>query len=325
MNATFVFSGDAYVGEIIAKKLTDAGFVLAEDMSHADYVFTYCLTQTELEDAYFESDGALHLAKEGACFVDLSPSSPSFAKEVYALAQVSEMEAIDAPLVIKDICDHDAFGNRDNLVMLVGAEDEVFDKAKPLLEALAATVRHLGMPGSGQLAKSVQTVQLAAQLVSLIEGWAIGKANSADIAQAMEAAVADGFVAPPLMKVYQAIADSHFHGTYTAQVLMSEIAAVLNGADDEDLILPQAEACMHLVELFMVVGGTDLSATALSLVYGDEEECKEHGLDWSRAENLYDGGHEHHHDHEHDEDDEEYDDDEDEDEFPGGFGGFSTN
>lgn len=234
-----------------------------------------------------------------------------------------DMQAIDAPLVIKDVCDHDAYRNKDGLIILAGAEDEVFEQMKPMLSAIASTVHHMGMPGSGQLAKATQTVQLAAQLVSLVEGWAIGKANSADVSESIRMAVSDGLMPASIVHVFDAMTDRHFHGTYTAQVMMSEIAAVLNGADDSDLILPQAEACLHLVELFMVVGGSDLNATALSLVYGDEEECAQFGLDWSRAEEIYDGAHDHDHDHD------EYDDDEEDDDgqggFPDGFGGFSTN
>ena len=134
--------------------------------------------------------------------------------------------------------------------------------------------------------------------------------------EAMKAAVDDGLLPANLLHVFEAVSQKHFHGTYTAQVMMSEIAAVLNGADDSDLILPQAEACLHLVELFMVVGGTDLNVTALSLVYGDEEECKEHGLDWSRAEGIYGDD---------DGEDDDVDDEEDEGGYTGGFGGFSTN
>ena len=59
-------------------------------METADAIFTYCLTQQQLEDAYWDTDGILSKAKKDCCLVDLSPSTPSFAKELYALARVSE-------------------------------------------------------------------------------------------------------------------------------------------------------------------------------------------------------------------------------------------
>ena len=75
-----------------------------------------------------------------------------------------------------------------------------------------------------------------------------------------------------------------------------------------DLILPQAEACLHLLELLAVIGGSDKAPAALALVYGEEKTCAEQGLDWTRAEQAYgdvaegfddldDDGHDHGHDH----------------------------
>ena len=63
--------------------------------------------------------------------------------------------------------------------------------------------------------------------------------------------------------------------------------AALTAADDVDLILPQAEACLHLLELLAVIGGTDKAPAALALVYGEEKACAEAGLDWTRAEQAY--------------------------------------
>ena len=65
----------------------------------------------------------VHGGKEGCCILDLSPSTLTLAKEVYAIARVNELQALDAPVVLKDPCEHDAFGNPANVMMLVGGED----------------------------------------------------------------------------------------------------------------------------------------------------------------------------------------------------------
>ena len=68
---------------------------------------------------------------------------------------------------------------------------------------------------------------------------------------------------------------------------MAQLSASLMAADDADLILPQAEAAMHLLELLAVIGGSDKGLASLSLVYGSEKRCAEHGLDWTRAEGAF--------------------------------------
>lgn len=324
MATSFAFYGDSAIGQVIAGNLQAAGFDLADSMETADAIFTYCLTQQQLEDAYWETDGILSKAKKDCCLVDLSPSTPSFAKELYALARVSEFQALDAPLTVRDITSEHAFGEADDLVLLVGGEEEILERMNPMLFAIAHSVRFMGVPGSGQLAKVAQTIQLSSQLVALVESHAICRANKEHAINAVSAAVEDGLLSPYAGRLCSAIEERRFQGTYSAQVLLSELQAVLNASEDTDVVLPQSEACLRLVELFLVVGGTDMNATALGLVYADKEESDSYHLDWSRAENLYQQGHD-------DDDDDGYephadfDDFDGDDGYTGGFGAFSSN
>ncbi len=326
MVKSFAFYGDSAVGQVLAENLQAAGFELADSMETADAIFTYCLTQQQLEDAYWDTDGILSKAKKDCCLVDLSPSTPSFAKELYALARVSELQALDAPLTVKDITSQKAFGDAGDVILLVGGEEEILDRMKPMLSALAHSIRFMGVPGSGQLAKVSQTIQLSAQLVALVESHAICRANEEKAFDAVSAAVDDGLLSPYAARLCRAVEDREFNGTYSAQVLLSELQAVLNTSEDTDVVLPQSEACLRLVELFLVVGGTDMNATALGLVYADKKESDAYHLDWSRAETLYQQGHD-----DDDDDDGEYDprtefdDFEGDDGYAGGYGAFSSN
>jgi 3-hydroxyisobutyrate dehydrogenase len=291
MVRSFAFFGDSAVCGVLADNLQAAGFELADSVEQADAVFTYCLSQDQLEDAYWGTKGVLHMMKQGGVMVDLSPSTPGFAKENYAMARVSEVQALDAPITVADITSEHAFSDSSNLVMLVGGESDVVETMMPMLTAIAQTVRPMGVPGNGQLAKVSQTIQLAAQLVAVVESHAICRANGEHALESVQAAVEDGLASPKVEALCRCIEGRDFHGSYTTQVLLSELQAVMNASEDTDVVLPQAEACLRLVELFLVVGGTDMNATALGLVYADQDECKRYHLDWSRAENLYEQDH----------------------------------
>ena len=80
MNKSFAFAGDTVGGELYAKKLQEAGYVLAAGLASADYIFTYCVTQTQLEDIFLGTGGVIESAKEGCCIIDLSPSTLTLAK-----------------------------------------------------------------------------------------------------------------------------------------------------------------------------------------------------------------------------------------------------
>ena len=111
----------------------------------------------------------------------------------------------------------------------------------------------------------------------------------------MEAAIDAGVVSNRVRSLHEAVRAERFDGAFTLEMLMSELTMALAAADDVDLILPQGEAAQHLLELLAVIGGSDKGVAALSLIYGEESACAKHGLDWTRAEQVY-GDHDHDHD-----------------------------
>lgn len=312
MEMTFAYSGNETVGAMVTARLEAAGCTRTDDLPHAEAIITYCTSQTALEDAYFDEEGLVQAAGKGALLIDLSPSTPSFARELNAVAVVSDLLCVEAPLVVIDMARADAFGDKDNLVCFAGGDEEAVADALPLLEALAGTVQETGGAGSAQLARAAYTLQTTAQVISAVEADALYRSvrrSSASLNQAIERV---GAATPVAEQVLTAVNTGRFDGTYTVEMFMAELSAALTAADDVDLILPQAEACLHLLELLAVIGGADKAPSSLALVYGEEKTCAEQGLDWTRAEQAYgdahddfdefegygdDAGHDHDHDH----------------------------
>ena len=203
---------------------------------------------------------------------------------------------------------------------LVGGEEDDVEAARPVLDALVGTVQETGGSGSAQLARAAYTLQTSAQIMSAIEADALYRAVQRSSAAFGATFGRAGATTPEAEQVLAAVNAGRFDGAYTVEMLMSELSAALMAADDVDLILPQAEACLHLLELLAVIGGADKAPSALALVYGEEAACAENGLDWTRAEQAYaseEAG-----------EDYDYDDDGgdgDGGDFPGGFGAYSAN
>ena len=318
MDKRFAYIGNDTVGAVVAAGLGAAGYARTDDVAAADVVVTYCTSQTALEDAYFDEEGIVQGARPHTMLIDLSAATPSFARELNAVAIVSDLAAVEAPLVVADTALSDAFAERSNLMCLVGGEEADIQAARPLLEAFAGAVQETGGSGSAQLARAAYTLQTAAQIMSAIEADALYRAiqrSSTSFGASFERA---GATTPEAEHVLAAVNAGRFDGTYTIEMLMAELSAALMAADDVDLILPQAEACLHLLELLAVIGGADKAPSALALVYGEEAACAENGLDWTRAEQAYAS-----------EEDDDYDCDDDcghdHGDYPAGFGAYSAN
>lgn len=287
MKKTFAYSGNETVGAMVSARLEAEGYVRTSDIASASVILTYCTSQTALEDAYFDEDGIVQQASKGALLVDLSPSTPSFARELNAVAVVSDLVSVEAPLVVVDIVRADAFADKDNLVCFVAGDETAVEQASEVVKLLVGSVQDTGGPGSAQLARAAYTLQTTAQVTSAVEADALYRSVRRASTGGGYGVERVGAATPAAEYVLAAVNEGLFDGTYTVEMFMAELSAALTAADDVDLILPQAEASLHLLELLAVIGGSDKAPSALALVYGEESTCAEQGLDWTRAEQTY--------------------------------------
>ena len=303
-----LFGKEAFV-TAASERLKAAGYGISAEAASADIVVSYCETQQQIEDLYFGDEGFVGHLNKGALLVDLSPASPNLARDISSVALVSGLNLVEAPLVVRDITLEQCFG-RENLSCFAAGEEDVVTDARDFLDVLVADVTVTGGAGSAQLAKAAHTLQVAARVISTVEANALYHAvhrfsAGEGVPDAMPAALA-----PESEGLLKAVQEKRFTSDFTVELFLSEVSAALT-ADDADLIVPQAESALHLLELLAIIGGSDLAVAALSLVFGEDEESRRAGLDWNRANEVYRS-----HDHgDEDADDADFNDDDDLDDY----------
>lgn len=294
MAKAYAYSGNELLLAAISPRLREAGYQRVSDPASAEVVITFSTMQSELEELYYGSDGYVQMAAPGSLLIDLSAATPNFARELNAVATVSDLVFVEAPLVIGNMVAEDAF-DRDNISCFAAGEEDGVARAREVLDAVFSQVHETGGPGSAQLARAAYSMQLAAQLVSAIEADALYRSFRRSVNGTGLVGVSAGAASPAAQLMMEAVRDERFEGDYTVEMFMAELAAALMAADDSELIIPQAESALHMLELLAVIGGAEMSPAAVALLYGDEEACAKHGLDWTRAESAF-GGHGHDHD-----------------------------
>ena len=91
MGRLYAYEGTPSFIKAVEGRLADAGFSRVEDAVSADIVLTFFVSASALEDAYFGDDGLITRAAPGATLVDLSATTPNFAREVNAVATVNDL------------------------------------------------------------------------------------------------------------------------------------------------------------------------------------------------------------------------------------------
>jgi 3-hydroxyisobutyrate dehydrogenase-like beta-hydroxyacid dehydrogenase len=129
----------------------------------------------------------------GAIWLDLSTASPATAEAVRTAAERRDIAMLDAPLGGSP---EDARDGR--LLCFAGGREEDLDRARPVLEAIAARVVHAGPHGSGYLTKLVANTLWFGQAVATAEALAIVDRAGLDVTRIQgalaQSAAGGGFV-----------------------------------------------------------------------------------------------------------------------------------
>lgn len=139
----------------------------AEAVKGAAVVITMLGLPSDVEEVYFGADGVIANAEPGATLIDMTTSSPMLAQRIAEAASKRGLSALDAPVSGGEIGAINA-----KLAIMVGGDAEVFERARPVFEAMGTNINHLGPAGSGQHCKLVNQTVIAGTMLGVAEGLA---------------------------------------------------------------------------------------------------------------------------------------------------------
>jgi len=153
---------------IKAEQLTQYGALVADSPREvaelSDISITMLPGPSEVEEVVAGEGGLLEGAKEGSLIVDMSTSSPPLARELARTARERGVGMLDAPVSGGDV------GARNGtLSIMVGGEEDDFERARPLFEVMGETVVHVGGDGAGQVVKVCNQIVVALLIEAVAE------------------------------------------------------------------------------------------------------------------------------------------------------------
>jgi 3-hydroxyisobutyrate dehydrogenase len=135
-------------------------------------VFTSLPGPTEFDAAMLEPQtGILAGSQPGTVHIDLTTNAPNTIARIAEACQSRGIELIDAPVS----------GRPPTMTVMVGASDAAFVRYRPLFEAIAANVFHVGPNGAGTTAKLVTQYLGYTNFIASIEGMLIAAKAGIDL------------------------------------------------------------------------------------------------------------------------------------------------
>lgn len=202
--------------------------VSIEQAVQADFIFS-CLPTSQDVEALI----AAHPPKQGAIWIDCTSGVPESAEKLAKHLEQQGGFYLDAPVSGQTIG-----AERGTLTVMVGGNEQAFEQAKPIIDAFAGLIEHVGKSGSGFAVKAVNNTLMATHLWALAEGLTVLKGQGVDLSSALncinhssgKSSMSENIMA-------QRVLNREFNKTFALDLLQKDIGIALELVQQQQLDL----------------------------------------------------------------------------------------
>ncbi len=149
---------------------------------NCDVVMTMLPNSPHVKSVMLGEHGVASYMKAGQVFIDMSSINPVASKEIAAELAKKGIEMLDAPVSGGEPKAIDG-----TLSFMVGGKQEVFDRFKPLLETMGASIVRCGEVGAGNTTKLANQIIVACNIQAVAEALTLAQKAGVDPALVFEA------------------------------------------------------------------------------------------------------------------------------------------
>lgn len=292
--ARVAFIGLGVMGRSMAGHLLDAGHRLvvhtrtrrtAEDLERrgaawadsprqaaqeADVCISMVGFPEDVEQVHAGPQGTLSASPPPRLLVDMTTSRPSLARSLAEEARRLGVGAVDAPVSGGDVGARNA-----TLSIMVGGSDADVAAAMPFLGALGRTIVHHGPPGSGQHAKMVNQILIAANMMGVCEGLLYAEAAGLEPLKVIESVASGAAGSWSISNLGPRIVRGDFEPGFYVEHFLKDLGIALDEAARMNLSMPALGLARQLYEGVRANGmgrkGTQALAALLARLSGRQE------------------------------------------------------
>jgi 2-hydroxy-3-oxopropionate reductase len=224
----------------------------------ADVVILMLPDTPDVELVLFGEDGVASGLTKGKLVIDMSSIAPMetkrFAKKINELG----CDYLDAPVSGGEVGAKAA-----SLTIMVGGEEAVFERAKPLFEAMGKNITLVGGNGDGQTTKVANQIIVALNIAAVGEALLFASKAGADPAKVRQALMG-GFAASRILEVHgERMIKRTFNPGFRIALHQKDLNLALSGAKEMDVALPQTASAAQLMQSCAAHGWDQLDHSAL--------------------------------------------------------------
>jgi len=149
----------------------------SEVAAHSDVVVSMVIDGSQVAEVLLDAPGgAVHGARGGALFIDMSTIAPADSVRIGAVLAEHGVRFMDAPVTGSAPKAQDG-----TLTIMAGGDAGDFERAKPLFEAMGRLVVHVGPLGHGEMVKLINNAVAAVNALTVAQALTVGRRTGLDL------------------------------------------------------------------------------------------------------------------------------------------------
>jgi 3-hydroxyisobutyrate dehydrogenase len=221
-------------------------------------VFACVGNDDDLREVTLGEDGAFQAMDEGSIFIDHSTASAQAARVLGQGAQESGFDFLDAP-----VSGGQAGAENGALTVMVGGEEAVFERARPVIECFAKQVGLMGPVGSGQLTKMVNQICIAGLVQALSEAIAFGQNAGLDVEKVIGVLSKGAAQSWQMENRWKTMNEGKFDYGFAVDWMRKDLAIVLDEANRNGSLLPVTALVDQFYAQVQKQGGNRMDTSSL--------------------------------------------------------------
>ena len=230
----------------------------AKAAAGADYIFTCVGNDNDLREVTFGGTGIFKTIKKGAIYIDNTTASATIAREIYDYSKEKGFGFLDAP-----VSGGQAGAENGTLTVMIGGDQENYDKAKDVIDCYAKKMKLLGKAGNGQLAKMVNQICIGGLVQGLSEAINFGMnagLNMEDVIEVISKGAAQSW---QMENRYKTMIDDKFEFGFAVDWMRKDLKIALDEAKKNNSLLPVTEIVDQYYGEVQKLGGNRWDTSSL--------------------------------------------------------------
>lgn len=248
------------------KEVVEAGAREAADVreigANCDIIMTMLPDSPHVKSVVLGEGGLIETIREGSVFIDMSSINPVASQEISAELEKKGVKMLDAPVSGGEPKAIDG-----TLAFMVGGSQDVFDKCKPILEAMGSSVVRCGDIGAGNTTKLANQIIVALNIAAVSEAFMLAEKAGVDPQLVFEA-IRGGLAGSTVMEAKAPmIMAGNFKPGFKIDLHIKDLNNALSAGHSVGSPLPLTAQVMEMLQVLRIDGCGQDDHSAIAKYY----------------------------------------------------------